>query len=162
MNEAVETAIKMETDAVAFYKDAAEKTEHPFGRKMFSSFILDETRHLKMLEAILKGLDITIGDVSPKESIKTVFSELRGEMLERIHATTNELDAIRLAMDMEDRGFKFYKMQSEKLTDPKEKALFIRLTKEEEEHFNILQNTYSFINNIGDWFLWEERGILEG
>jgi rubrerythrin len=34
---AVEIAIKMETDAIKFYREAAEKTKHPVGKKMFLS-----------------------------------------------------------------------------------------------------------------------------
>ena len=32
---AMKIAIKTETDAIAFYKEAALKTTHPIGRKMF-------------------------------------------------------------------------------------------------------------------------------
>jgi rubrerythrin len=57
MKDAVETAIKMETDAIAFYNEAANKTSHAFGREMFRGFIKDETRHIKMLLYFLILLD---------------------------------------------------------------------------------------------------------
>ncbi|MFA5354928.1 MAG: ferritin family protein, partial [Thermodesulfovibrionales bacterium] len=39
-------AIKMETDAIGFYREAAEKVLHPVGKKMFLSVAEDEKRHL--------------------------------------------------------------------------------------------------------------------
>lgn len=39
---AIEIAIKMEKDAIDFYKEAAEKTRHPVGKKMFLSVTEDE------------------------------------------------------------------------------------------------------------------------
>ena len=42
---AVEIAIKMETDAIKFYKEAAARTNHPVGKKMFESITEDEKQH---------------------------------------------------------------------------------------------------------------------
>ena len=62
---AIEMAIKMEKDAIDFYTEAAGKTEHPVGKKMFMSITEDEKRHLKMLSAIFKDIGITPENVSP-------------------------------------------------------------------------------------------------
>ncbi len=161
VSEAVERAMKMETDAMKFYKEAAQKTSHPFGRKMFESLVRDEARHLRLLQEILKGLDIDphvqcIGDV------RTVFSDLKDQMMQRISASTDEKEAIRIALEMETEGFKYYKEVAEKADDPKEKKLFEILTKEEERHYQILNNTYSFLEDTGNWFMWEELSIVEG
>jgi|Deesub1362B_J571_1020462.scaffolds.fasta_scaffold00010_116 rubrerythrin len=161
LTETVERAIKMETDAVKFYKEASQKTSHPFGRKMFEGFVKDEARHLRMLEDILKGLDIDphvqcLGDV------RTVFSDLRDQMLERITATTDEKEAIRVAMEMEQEGYRYYKEAMQKATDPTEKRLFEVLMKEEERHYQLLNNTYSFLEDTGNWFMWKELSIVEG
>jgi hypothetical protein len=37
-----------------------------------------------------------------------------------------------------------------------------RLVEEEKEHLQLLQNTHSYLKNSGDWFLWEEKGLLDG
>ncbi|RMG03233.1 MAG: rubrerythrin [Nitrospirae bacterium] len=161
ISEAVERAMKMETDAMKFYKEASKKTSHPMGKKIFESLIRDEARHLRLLEEILKGLDIDphvqcIGDV------KTVFSELKDQMMERISATTDEKEAIKIALDMETEGYKYYQEAAEKAEDPKEKTLFEVLSKEEERHYQILNNTYSFLEDTGNWFMWDELSIVEG
>jgi len=91
MKKAVETAIKMETDAIAFYKEAAKNTKHVFGREMFKGFVKDETRHLKMLKNIFNGLGIEADFHRPKEAVQTVFSKLKNKMMRRVKALDNEM-----------------------------------------------------------------------
>ena len=162
LSKAIETAIKMETDAIRFYDEAAQKTAHPFAKKMFEGFTKDERRHLCMLQDILKGLNLQIMRVHPKQEIKTVFSELKDQMMERVKVSPDELSAVTLALDFEQAGYEFYRKAAAEATNPKEKELLARLIQEEEEHAAILRNTYSFLKDTGDWFMWEERGILEG
>ncbi len=161
LTKAVEVAIRMETDAMKFYKKAAQKTSHPLGRTMFEGFIRDEARHLRMLEEILKGLDIDprvqcLGDV------RTVFSDLKDQMMQRITATTDEKEAIRVALEMEKQGYEYYQKAAREAEDEKEKRLFEVLTKEEERHYQLLNNTYNFLEDTGNWFMWEELSIVEG
>ncbi len=160
--KAVETAVKMEEDAIRFYSEAAEKTAHPFGKKMFESFSLDEKRHLDMLKEILDGHGIDIRQVDPAEAVRSIFDTLKSEMMERVEATTDEINALKLAIEMERKGYEFYKETAAGTSDEGEKALFQRLAKEEEKHFDILQNTYAFLTDTGNWFMWEEQAIVDG
>lgn len=160
---AIKIAIKTETDAIAFYKEAAEKTRHPFGKKMFLSIMEDEKRHLEDFKCILQGLDLKVRDfVSPMKKIKTVFEENRNDLLERITATTDEMEALKIAMQMEKDSIDFYEKVSKEVQTQKEKALFERLAKEEQEHYNIFSNTYFFLSDSGSWFMWEEHSIVDG
>jgi rubrerythrin len=162
LSTAIDTAVKMETDAMKFYHEAAQKTTHPFAKRMFQGFIRDESRHLKMLKDILGGMDLKIVSLHPKAEIRTVFSDLKEQMLERISASTDEIEAVQVALDFETKGFEFYKKTAAEAADEREKALFSALAGEEQEHYSILQNTYSFLKDTGDWFMWQEQGILEG
>jgi rubrerythrin len=159
---AIEVSIKMETDAIAYYSEAAEKTEHPIGKKMFLSIIDDEKRHLKMLEDLFKGLDITVKDVSPMKNVKTVFEKHRDEMKERVPATTNEMEALKVAMGMEKEGIEFYTKAAADAKTEKEKALFERLAEEEKQHYQVFANTHFFMSDTGSWYMWEEHTIVEG
>jgi rubrerythrin len=159
---AVDIAIRMETDAIKFYTEASEKVKNKVGKKMFISIVGDEKRHLDMLSDILKGLDIHIKEISPMKNIKTVFEQMRSEMMEKVAATQDELDAFKIAMDMEKEGMTFYRKAAAEAGSPKEKALFERLVKEEEQHFAAFSNTYFFLKDSGSWFMWEEHSIVDG
>jgi rubrerythrin len=162
IKDAIETAIKMETDAIAFYGEAANKTKHPFGKEMFRGFVKDETRHLKILQDIFRGIDINIELKRPKDTIKTVFSELKNEMMERVKVMDSEMEAINIALKFEKEGFDFYKKSAVKAELPKEKELFEKLSVEENDHYTILLETQKFLENTGQWYMYEERGIVEG
>ncbi|HJX01574.1 MAG: hypothetical protein A2Y97_11425 [Nitrospirae bacterium RBG_13_39_12] len=159
---AIEIAIKMEKDAINFYTEAAKKVKHPVGKKMFLTITEDEKRHLDMLSKIFKEIDITIKEVSPMKNIKTVFESLKNEMMQRIEATKDELEAFKIAMHMEKEGVEFYKNAGSEAKAEKEKSLFERLIKEEEQHYDIFANTYFFLSDTGNWFMWEEHSIVDG
>jgi rubrerythrin len=159
---AIEIAIKMEKDAIDFYKEAAEKTTHPVGKKMFLSITEDEKRHLQMLSQIFKEVGVKIDEVSPMKNMKTVFASMKDSMMQKIAATRDELEAFKIAMQMEKEGIEFYRKTEAGVQKEKEKALFARLIKEEEQHYAIFSNTYNFMIDTGNWFMWEEHGIVEG
>ncbi|NTU42896.1 MAG: ferritin family protein [Nitrospirales bacterium] len=158
----VEMAIKMETDAIGFYREASEKTIHPVGKKMFLSVAEDEKRHLEMLTAVFKELDLKVHDASPMKRIKSIFEEMKNEMLDKVEATTDELDAFKIAMQMEKDGMEFYKKAAAEAVTEKERNLFERLVHEEEQHYTIFANTYFFMSDTGNWFMWEEHSMVDG
>jgi rubrerythrin len=159
---ALEVARKMETDAIRFYTEAAGKTKYEAGKKMFLSITEDEKRHLELISQLIKGMNITLQDVSPMKRVKTVFESMKNDMMKKVAASKDELDAFKIAMEMEKEGEKFYQKSLEEAKTDKEKALFKRLIEEERQHYEIFSNTYSHLSDTGNWFLWEERGIVEG
>ncbi len=159
---AAEIARSMETDAVDFYTKAAQDCSHTVGKQMFLSIAEDERRHIRMIEALIKGLDITEDNIDPMEGVKSIFAELKGEMTKRVAASGDDKEALKIAMEMEAKGRDFYKKSAAEATDDKSRALFERLFTEEEKHYAIFSNTYSFLNDTGNWFMWEEHSIVEG
>ncbi len=159
---ALDIARKMETDAIKFYTDAAEKTTYTAGKKMFLSITEDEKRHLEFITQLIKGMQITIKDVSPRKRVQTVFESLKSEMMKKVAASKDDLEAFRIAMEMEREGKKFYQQSLASAKTEKEKALFARLVEEEQQHYEMFANTHSHLADTGNWFMWEERGIVEG
>jgi len=159
---AIEIAIRMEKDAIDFYTTAAGKTKNPVGKKMFLSITEDEKRHLRMLSEIFREVDIRIEEVSPMKNIKTVFESMKDSMMKRVEATKDELDAFKIAMQMEKEGVEFYRNSAGEAKKEKEKALFERLVQEEQQHYDIFANTYFFMTDTGSWYMWEEHSIVDG
>ncbi len=159
---AIELAIRMETDAINFYREAAERTKHPVGKKMFLSITEDEKRHLEMLSQIFKDINIQGEELNPVKNIKTIFESMKDDMMKRVEATKDELDAFKIAMQMEKEGVEFYKKAESEAQTEKEISLFKRLIKEEQQHYDIFANTYFFLSDTGSWFMWEEHSIVDG
>lgn len=159
---AVEIARKMETDAIKFYSEAANKTGYPAGKKMFETVAEDEKRHLEIINKLLQGLDIHMADVHPINNVKTVFETMKDKMMEKVQATVDELEAFKIAIQMENEGIEFYRKLMTEAKTEKEKILFQKLIREEEQHFAIFENTYNFLMDTGNWFMWDEHSIVEG
>lgn len=157
-----DVARNMETDAIDFYSEAARKTAYPAGRKMFEVIIVDEKRHLEMIDKLIAESDIEMEETRPLENIKTVFEEMKDQMMERVAATDDELEAFKIAMRMEKEGIEFYRKLLGESSNEKEKALLEKLIREEGAHYEIFSNTYSFIQDTGNWFMWEEHSMVDG
>jgi rubrerythrin len=159
---AVDTALQMEADAVAFYTECAAKTSHPFGKKMFLSIAEDEQYHIACALQILDGKAIAASASSPKQDIKSVYAQSKDSLMQRVAATSDELEALKIGMKMEKEGAEFYKKAAEEAQTPAEKAFFECLAKDEADHYEIFSETYTFLSDTGNWFLWDEKGIVEG
>ena len=164
--ETIRTAIEMEENGIDFYHKAEEKTSYPLAKKMFLSLAEDEKRHLTVLKEILtdlkfSDLDRFFGE-KPRQKIENIFKEARNEIKERIAANPDELEALKIGIDMESESVEFYQTALEKSKDNHQKAFLRRLVEEEKEHLQLLQNTHSYLKNSGDWFLWEEKALLNG
>lgn len=158
----VQLALKMETDAIKFYGEAAAKTNHPAGKKMFLSVVEDEKHHLEMLSHLFKGVELTMHNASALGQVKTIFEQMKDQMMQRITATEDELEAFKIAMQMEQQGAEFYRKAAKEAPTDKERKLFERLVHEEEEHFALFSNTYNFLKDTGNWFMWQEYSIVDG
>lgn len=154
-------AIQTEKEGIIFYEKAAEKTTHPFGKKMFLSFIEDEKRHLQILEQISKEMNTPFDmEYSPRERVKTIFGTVSREVTEHVIPTADEKEALDLALKIENEGYKFYMEQAR--THASHAKVFERLAKEESEHIFILQNLSDYLNDTGHWFMYEEHQMVDG
>jgi rubrerythrin len=163
MMNAIKLGIKTETDAIVFYRQAAGKTSHPFGKKMFLSIAEDEQQHLDDLKCIMEGLDLKVREVlSPLKHIETAFEAHKNDLVSGIGATTDEIEVLSIAMGMEKESADLYRGLLNDVQSPKEKALFEHLIRAEEQHFRIFSNTYSFLTDTGNWFMWEEHSMVDG
>ncbi|MBU7031150.1 MAG: ferritin family protein [Theionarchaea archaeon] len=157
----IAVAIKTEKDGIEFYKKAAQKTTHPFGKEMFLSFIEDEKRHLEILEQISREMHVPFDAAySPKERIKTVFEDVADQVIDYITPTADETEALQIALEIENEGYEFYEEQAQK--NPIHSKIFERLAQEESEHISILQNLRNYLDDTGHWFMYEEHQMVDG
>ena len=172
MNEdiakAAETAMKMEQDSIAFYAEAAARSSNRLGRLMFESLVKDEQRHVEGLRHLLAAASPVAASLVPprgrsfKSAVSTAFSQAMSEMDARVPSGADDLEAVRIAIDLEKAGYSFYRDAAAKAPAGAAKSVYTLLQHEEEEHLDVLQNTFDLLENSGDWFLWEEQGLLDG
>ena len=163
-SEALAVAIQLETDGMKFYEEASGKTSNPFGKRMFLSLVEDERRHLKMLHDIAKDIapmgQCDAGAVF-KGKITTIFKEVTDNLQKRIEADPDDVEAVKIAMEFEGKGYKFYEKSAAEATDPNEKKLFDILAVEENGHWTILEDTYTYLTAPEQWDIRENPPLLD-
>ncbi len=163
LQEAIEKARKLEIDGTAYYTKLAQMCSVPSGKRMFESFADDERRHLRIIEDVTKGLGIDESCFAmPRETMRTLFSEAAERLDETPVVGTDEKEAVQAAMEMETKSFRLYEDAAGRAEDDDTQALFERLASEENQHYEMLENTLEYLNSNGQWFLWQEGALIVG
>ncbi|MBI1987609.1 MAG: ferritin family protein [Nitrospinae bacterium] len=162
ISQILEHAMKLEKDGIEFYGKASQETAHPLGRQMFLSIVAEEEVHLKELQEMTRELTTpALGGRTGRGKGQTIFDLARHKLQERIAGNPDELEALRIAMEMEVEGFRLYRKMARETSDLQLKAFFDFLAEQENEHFQTLRNTHAYLEHPERWLLWEEEEIAD-
>jgi len=172
--KAIETAIQIEKDGLAFYSEAARQTDDSNGKKMFKSLARDEATHLKLFEDARQALlergnwlsSEEVAAISPGELERSpIFptgEEIKATLRPRsgqAEVPKRELDALQRGLQAEKDSIAFYSQQRDKTDDPDGKAMYAYLVEQEEGHRTILQGEYDYLTRTGFWFDFQEFSL---
>ena len=164
-SEALQIGIQTETDGMAFYSQAASKCSNPLGKRMFESLVRDERNHLAWLHDVAKGVipkdDCVPGEVFKGEA-KTIFKEVTDDLKKRIEAGPDDIEAVKIAMEMEEKAYRFYVKAATEATGEAEKKLFQKLAVEENAHWLMLEDTHLYMTAPEIWDIKNNPPQLEG
>ncbi len=163
------TAQEMEEKGRAFYEKASSTSENPLGKEIFRLLIEDEIVHLERIRKISDSLtkdqhwsEDWKNLQCPYQDLGEVFRELTTRYRQAGIAGSNDLDALKLALDFELRSVEFYENQLAKAIDPLEKAFLAQMILEEKGHSQALRDTHYYLSDPEGWFMEKERAGLEG
>src|SRR4030043_1833943 len=123
---ALEVALNNETREREFYLKNAKRSKNPLGKAMFQQIGDDELEHyerLKQLHQKWTKQEKWPGTV-PLKVKKTIVKDILIEFLKKVEETkgdSDDLEAVRTALDFEAKGAKFYAEISDASSDPHEK-----------------------------------------
>jgi len=153
-------AMKAEREGQSFYMMAANSTDDPKGKEVFSQLAKDEHDHLLYLKKQYETLQET-GKVDPNLKLgeKTryagtapIFSE---NFKSRIKDRHYEMSALSIGIQLELDAIKYYKSQADDFDDPTVREFYTALADWEKEHYDALNNQYEFLKE--DY--WSESGF---
>lgn len=175
MNEGIDFALSIlrqamdnELEGRALYLEAVERTENDLGKKMFRSLAHDEEEHLQILQAEYDALTGTSQwldlEAARREEPDLSLHLFPHEAIERlIPEEASDLDALKIAMDFERRGYRLYEKAASEASDPTAQAVFRFLVEEESRHFALLDNAHDYLANQGIWYFDDlEKPFFEG
>ena len=164
----LETAIQMEIDGRQFYLKASQSSRNEVGKKLLKSLADEEDNHRQVFEKIYEvvrnkrrwpEIDFQTGAVT---GLKTIVAQATGKITARPETSTTELDAVKTAMDMENKTFDFYKAQSKVAGYDTEKDFYESLAAQERAHHQVLLDYYEYLKDPADWFVSKEHPTLDG
>jgi len=156
VKRAIQTAIQMEQEGYDFYQKAAAQTSSDMGRTVFKSLAADELLHLEVFQKLFDekvGKDewTTLVNSGKKYADIQVFpKDLK--RIEGANPDTNEIDAIRIAMDSEKRAIEYYVEIKNKSSDPELNEIIEEIINQEKSHYQILEGEFHHVNSTGYWF----------
>jgi rubrerythrin len=152
---ALRMAIRVEQNGYRFYRRAAEETDDPRGKALFSRLAEEEVAHESILRARLDALerertwtavsDEEWPDEGPFAEGEPIFSRQRLD--EDVHDYTSELSALRMAYLIEKNAVAFYTKAARQTDDPVGRGMYQDLADWEKTHQRILEQEYQFLAN---------------
>jgi rubrerythrin len=158
LKEALTTAIGYETKVHAHYAKGADEILSAQGKKVFATLAKEELGHLAYLESRLDEWHRD-GKISTPELTTILPSmdwieEARSKMSkdpERTIAVKDEMELLKIALDLERQTSGFYRQLVETLPSS-ERQLFERFLEIENAHLAIVQAEIDAIAGHGTWF----------
>ena len=163
-------AVRNELDGKAMYLQAAERTQGELGRSMFRSFAKEEEQHVHVLQVQYAGLNesgewIDVGHAreEPRNPKLILFPHEVQEVKELVPQGTSDLEALKLAMEFEQRAVRMYEQAAIDADNPVAQSFYRELAEWEGTHYEILDNSHDYLANKGEWYFQEqEMPMYEG
>ena len=139
--DAVMRAMEMEKETFDFYTKAEHKTFDPAGKRIFRWLAKTEEGHYLKLNELCTSLH---------ESGRWVFYggttiELEPDAPGAPHVTyaTDDLEALQIAREIEQKGIAYYEELLTKTVDPDGRQMLETLRNEEFEHLRVIDEQYA-------------------
>ena len=166
--KALEAAIQMEIDGKEFYLKASKASNNELGKKLLAKLADEEDVHRQVFEGIYKK--ISSDKKWPDQGLhsdgvsglKTLFSTAIDKMERDVKSMPEEIDAVKTAMEMENKTYDFYNEQLAKARYDAEKKFFKELSAQEKEHHRVLLDYYEFLKDPAAWFVLKEHPSIDG
>jgi len=152
IRKALEEAIRFEVDGREFFLQAAEKAETYFTQSIFKVLAEEELSHIQRVKEVHRRClsseeDVFLPPGFHKNHLENIFEQAKRETDPRVLMKAGELEAVRLALQLEIKGHDFYDGLAREATSESEKAFYSQLAQEESVHFSVLRQMEEALMN---------------
>lgn len=158
---ALNQALKLEEEGKAYYQKALMNTTNKLGRNMFEFLIRAEESHIQKIKQIYESLEKSgkwanlIAEPGEKSG-KVVCADAINNLKENIKGEINDIEALKIALKMEDESIKFYQCQAEVTEDLVEKKFYLLLVNEETDHWLSILESIEYLEDPQGYFHQKE------
>jgi rubrerythrin len=166
--KALEIALNNEAREKEFYLKHSKRTTHNLGKMMFATIASDEDEHYRRILGLHKRL-IQEGkwpETVPIEVKGTEVKKVIQKVVDAVNTTAqadrDDVEAVKIAIDFEIKGEKFYGDLAKTVENPMEKNFYDFLASIEREHRLSLQDTLEYFEDPAGWFRIKEKLHVDG
>lgn len=170
--EALSLALRTEEEGYKLYKAGADQSENQFVKKILQQLFKDELMHMDLIKRYYAVLNESGGwsQLSPEEKsyqglgeeIKTIFNEALESMKSgKGEVSDKDLEVYQKAIQFEKKGVEMYSRLYAENQDEQAKKFYAFLRDMEQDHADVLDNTYQYLKNPDSWYLQQEGWTLD-
>ncbi len=167
--EMMRQAIAVEKAGHRFYREKARETANPLAKATLLALAADESRHIKALVGFWRNEFRISGCPAVRVLFRNPSAAAREAILKKPVRAGRRLgpqaEAVRIyaiALQMETEGYNFYRKALGGARSAGEKKLLAFLIEEESSHYRLLAETKDYLEHPQEWFLKEEKSVIEG
>ena len=166
--EALKIAMQMEDDGKEYYLRLSLQSSNELGKKLLETLAAEEDYHHQRFEEIYNAIRNkkgwpTLGlQTNAGEMLRSIFTSATEKIVAEAKTVATEIDAVKTAMEMENRSYDFYKNQETNASYPAESKFYQALAAEEREHHLVLLDYYEYLKDPAAWFVAKEHPSLDG
>ena len=146
--DALKIAMATEKRGIAFYRAGAESSSNlPSTQEAFLAMLAEEERHLEgLLEEWDRLIEGNPGIVDAPVFLHFDFERLQeifppaSKISEGLLGDMTEIQALRLAMEMELEAYEFFTEYAERFADTQGRDVFAKFAAEEHEHYTMIKS----------------------
>jgi rubrerythrin len=161
--DVIAAAIRLEQDGREFYLEAAAKSDSDLAQGTFEALADDELRHMEYIRQVSAGED-TLQSVNQRtyQRLRGIFAGVPDEVREAVASASGDIEALNLAIEREEQSRVAYERWGKEAETEELRSLCELLTGAELFHRQLLENVIEYLDHPSDFFLREERWIVEG
>jgi len=153
-------AIDMELDGEKYYRQQAETNKDNSLSVVCLALAEEEKRHAQILTDKMKEMPYQLIEMGTLSQAKNIFDgiddiKIPGKVI------ASQLDFYRTATENEKQSIDLYKEYLSKAIESAEKELFEYLIKQEENHYEVLDNMALLLSHAEEWVEDAEFGVRE-
>jgi rubrerythrin len=156
IKDAMRTAIQMEKDGYDFYQKAASQTSSDMGRSIFESLAKDELVHLDVFQKLFNETigksewDELVNSSTKYKNLPIFPQDLK--KVEGVNPDTNEIDALRMAMESESDAIDYYTEILMSSNDEEVNKILETVIDQEKKHYFLLEQEFNHLSSTGYWY----------
>jgi len=161
--DVIQAAVQLERDGREFYLEAAGNAASDLSKQTFESLADDELRHIEWIERISSAGE-TLESTNKRiyQRLRGIFADVPDEVRKAAASAAGDVEALNLAIGKEEESRAAYARWAKESDSDDVRELCGLLVGAEAFHRELLENVIQYLEHPSDFFLREERWVVEG